>query len=119
MTFVVVGNLLLCVGLPIIICICIGCAIKYQKTRARRTVVTRVVSRDSRSRGMTLVPTIASSNPTATSFTSTLPYAQEPVYKDAQFTNPDAPPSYFEATAYPSHDVPQVAEVFCTHQCMN
>ena len=63
--------------------------------------------------------TLVSWNQMNTTIASTLPYAQEPVYKDAQFTNPDAPPSYFEATAYPSHDVPQVAEVFCTHQCMN
>ena len=75
------------IALPILFGGSICCCIRYYRKRQRqRTVVTRVVSPDPRSRGTTLVSLnqmstpIASSNPTATSFIPTLPYQQEPVY---------------------------------------
>ena len=54
---------------------------------------------------------VASSNQVTSSFnfSAAVPYPQEPVYKDAQLSCQDAPPSYFDATAYPAIDAQQAA----------
>ena len=60
---------------------------------------------------------VASSNQVTSSvnFSAAVPYPQEPVYKDAQLSCQDAPPSYFDATAYPAIDAQQAAKVaICT-----
>ena len=55
-------------------------------------------------------PTAFSQQATS-SVSAAVPYPQEPVYKDAQLSCQDAPPSYFEATAYPAFDAQQAAKV--------
>jgi hypothetical protein len=113
----VLVNVFIFIVLPITIGMCIGCCIRYRKKRARRSVVTRVMSSNPSSRGATVVTLnqrhtpVASSNQVTSSFnfSAAVPYPQEPVYKDAQLSCQDAPPSYFEATAYPAIDAQQAA----------
>ena len=108
-------NVFFFIVLPITICICICCCIRYQKKRARRSVVTRVMSSNPSSRGTTVMTLnqrhtpVASSNQVTSSFnfSAAVPYPQDPVYKDAQLSSQDAPPSYCEATAYPAIDAQQ------------
>ena len=111
-------TVLFLVVLPITICmLCVGCCIRYRKKRARRSVVTCVVPRNLCSRATTVVTLnqrhtpVASSNQVTSSFnfSAAVPYHQEPVYKDAQLSCQDAPPSYFDATAYPAIDAQQAA----------
>ena len=45
--------------------------------------------------------TVVTSDQTGTSFSAPAPYLQQNVYKDAQWSCQDAPPSYFDATAFP------------------
>ena len=115
--FAVLINILFFVVLPIGICICVGCCIRSHNRSRHRPPITRVVSPNPSSRGTTLVTSnqsctaVPSSNQMTSSFIAMVPYPQEPVYKDAQFSCQDAPPSYFEATAYPSCNISQAAEV--------
>ena len=114
-------NVLFFVVLPITICVCVGCCIRSQNKRTRRPAVTRVMPPNPSSRGTTSTVVtlnqrhtpVASSNQVTTSFnfSAAVPYPQEPVYKDAQLSCQDAPPSYFEATAYPAIDAQQAAQV--------
>jgi hypothetical protein len=113
----VLVNVFIFIVLPITIGMCIGCCIRYRKKRARRSVVSRVVSSNPTSRGATVVTLnqrhtpVASSNQVTSSFnfSAAVPYPQEPVYKDAQLSCQDALPSYFDATAYPAIDAQQAA----------
>ena len=110
--FVVVGNVFFFVVLPILICICICCCIRYRKKRAHRSVVTHVIPPNLSSRGTTVMTLNQRHTPVASShqvtssfnFSAAVPCPQEPVYKDAQLSCQDAPPSYFDATAYPAID---------------
>ena len=112
MTFVAVGNTFLFIVLPITICVCFCCHIRYRKKRARRSVVTHVMSSNPNTI-VTLNQRHTPSNQLTSSFnfSAAVPYPQEPVYKDAQLSCQDAPPSYLNTTAYPAIDAQQVAQV--------
>ena len=71
-------------------------------SKKNRPVPTRVVA-TTHSAGAT---TVVTSSQAGTSTAAPVQYPQQPVYKDAKFSNQDAPPSYTDATAYPL--VPQV-----------
>ena len=91
------------VGVPSFICILVYRFI--HKQNGRRTVQTRIIT-TTPSTGTTAVVT---SN-LDTSFTTPAPVAaphptQQPVYKDANFSNQAAPPSYDAATAFPQVDI--------------
>ena len=116
--FTVCINVFFVVVLPIIICICVCCCNRYHNKRTHRSVVTRVMPPNPSSRGttstaVTLNQTHTPSNQVTSSFniSAAVSYPQEPVYKDAQLSCQDAPPSYFEATAYPAIDAQQAAQV--------
>ena len=108
-------------GVPIIICFCVCCCIKYMNIRRHRPAVTRVILPSPRPitlLNQTTIP-VASSSQAVLSFTAQVPYyAQQPVYKETQFSYPDAPPSYSEAIAYPSCGEPPATEVLCTYMFM-
>ena len=85
--------------MPSFICILVFCVIHKQNRRS--TVQMRVVT-TTPSAGATTVVTSDQN----TSFTTPAPVAapypkQQPVYKDAKFSNQDAPPSYDAATGFP------------------
>ena len=73
--------------------------------RSNRPVRTRIVA-TAPSPGAT---TVLTSSQAGTSSAAPVQYPQQPVYKDAKFSNQDAPPSYTDATAYP-----QAAQVTAT-----
>ena len=86
--------LLFFVGIPVCI---VGC---YAAIKAPRSVVqtrTRTVATNPISGASPVV----TPNQASTSFSTPLQYPQHPVYKDAQFSCEDAPPSYADATAFP------------------
>ena len=69
----------------------------YFCRRSNRPVQTHVVA-TAPSPGTT---TVVNSSQAGTSTAAPVQYPLQPVYKDAQFSNQDAPPSYADATAYP------------------
>ena len=86
-----------------------------RRHRPDRPVATRVIPPSPRPitlLNQTSIP-VASTSQAVLSFTAQVPYAhvQQPVYKETQFSYPDAPPSYSEAIAYPSCGVPPATEV--------
>ena len=93
----------LVVGLPlgfsllffVVIPVCIGCAVKRLR---RSTVRTHAVAT-----GTTVVTANLAS---ATSAPTAQPQFQQQVYKDAQFSSQEAPPSYTAATALPTYAGP-------------
>ena len=84
---------------------------KYTNTRTHRPAATRVIPPSPRPITLLNQTSIPVASSSTTSFTAQVPYAQQPVYRDTQFSYPDAPPSYSEATASPSCGVPQATEV--------
>ena len=98
------------IGVPSFICILVFCLI--HKQNRRRTVQTRVITTTPSAGEKTVV----TSNQN-TSFTTPAPVAapyptQQPVYKDAKFSNQDTPPSYDVATTFP-----QVGRITCMSTC--
>ena len=91
--------LLLFIGIPICVVIGVCCV----ASRSNRPVQTRVMATTTPT---ATTNTVSTSNQPGTSFSAPAPHLQQNVYKDAQFSCQDAPPSYFEATAFP-----QTAEV--------
>ena len=69
--------------------------------RKKHSVRSRVVATNP-SAGTT---TLVTSNQTETSVAAPMPYPQEPVYKDTQFSSQEAPPSYADVTALPQAQV--------------
>ena len=74
--------------------------------RKNRPVRTRILATNP-SAGTT---TVVTSNQTETSTAAPMPYPQEPVYKDTQFSSQEAPPSYADVTT-----LPQPAQVVALH----
>ena len=102
--------ILLCIGCPVFFCVLICCIIRRQNRR--RTVRTHVVT-TTPSAGETTVVTSNQNSSLTTPAPVAAPYpTQQPVYKDAKFSNQDAPPSYDVATAFP-----QVGNTTCKLVC--
>ena len=98
-----VGLFIFFIGVPSFICVLVFCIIKKQNRR--RTVQTRVVT-TTPSAGATTVLTSNQNTSLTTPAPVATPYpTQQPLYKDTQFSNQDAPPSYDAATAFPQVEV--------------
>jgi hypothetical protein len=87
--------LLIFIGIPLCVVVGVCCAASKTNRPARSRVV--ATTRRTGAGASTLV----TSNQAGTSFTAPVQYPQQPVYKDAQFSCYNAPPSYSEATAFP------------------
>ena len=84
--------LIIFIGLPI----CVVAGVYYAARRTNRPVQTLVVATTPRPRTTTVV----TSSQAGTSTAAPAQYPLQPVYKAAQFSNQDAPPSYTDVNAY-------------------
>ena len=94
--------LILVIGVPI----CIVMGVYCLSRKSNRPVQTRIVATNPVAGATTAV----TSSQAGTSTAAPVQYSLQPVYKDAQFSNQDAPPSYANAIAYP-----QAAQVTATN----
>ena len=81
------------IGVPL----CIVMGVYCLSRRSNLPVRTRIVA-TAPSPGAT---TLVTSSQAETATAAPVQYQEQPVYKDTQFSNQDAPPSYTDATAYP------------------
>ena len=86
-------GLIILTGVPLCIIIGTYCLCERKNCPARTHVAATNPSAET--------TTAVTSNRTEISTATPLPYPQEPVYKDAQFSSQDAPPSYSDALALP------------------
>ena len=110
-------GLILCFALPICIGVAIYCKAKRRKRNVRTLVITTAPNSGStpvtstQETSFTTTPTAYSTQPSPTKFTpppystqstpAPYPPQSQPVYKDAQLSSGEAPPSYEDALAYP------------------
>ena len=106
-------GLILCMALPICIGLAIYCKTKRRKKNVRTLVITTAPSSgptpvtSTQETSFTTTP-IAYSTQTTQFTPASYPTQPQPVYKDAQLSSGEAPPSYEDALAYP------LAPVCCT-----
>ena len=81
------------IGVPL----CIVMGVYCLSRKSNRPVQARIVA----TAPMAGATTVVTSNQAGTSSATPVQYPLQPVYKDAQFSNQDAPPSYTDAAAYP------------------
>ena len=98
--------LILVIGVPL----CIVMGVYCLSRKSNRPVQTRIVA----TAPMAGATTAVTSSQAGTSTAAPVQYPLQPVYKDAQFSSPSAPPSYTDATAYP-----QAAQVRASTQYWN
>ena len=106
LTFGLIFFLLLFIGSPICVWVILCC---YKMNRSQRPLQTRVVA-TTPATGATVVnpnQTTSTANP---SFFTQPQYPQQPVYKDAQLSSQEPPPSYdtVTAAANPTQQIPLV-----------
>ena len=108
--------LVLFIGVPLCIIVRIYCfsgrKTHLVRTRVVATTASAGITTSNQTGTSTAAPydqtgtsTAALSNHTRTSTAAPVAYPQEPVYKDTQFSNQDAPPSYTDAIALPNAQV--------------